>query len=169
MPTHRTPYAAAWQEPRPLDPSSFDKSIAAVRLHPDLTLATRAVHAACVSLHNLGRLGDVTQREIAEWAQVGLRSVVRAMKQLAAAGFLLIRRRGQGLPNAYELVGPGSAKRARLALPDGRTVQPWSPGIKNPGRRIDRDTSHSGYDVAAYLAHEQATYSEASRRYGVRR
>jgi len=137
-------------------------------LHPDLTLATRAVHAACVSLHNMGKLGQVTQQEIADHAGVGLRSVVRAMKQLVAAKFIAVKRRGQGKPNAYELIGPGSAKRAQLATPYGRNAPSWSePRRKNPGRNIDPGTDPaSWYDVAASLARERATYQEASARYG---
>lgn len=141
-----------------------------MRLHPDLTLATRAVHAACVSLHNLGRLGRVTQAEIAAHAGVGLRSVVRAMKQLVVAGFVAMKRRGLGLPNAYELIGPGSAKRARTPAPYGRAAQHWQPRPKNDSKKMNRDTTPAlGYDVGAYLAHERATYAEQGARYAVRR
>jgi hypothetical protein len=155
---------------------AFDTAFAVVRYHDGLTLAARAVHAACVSLHRLGRLGEVSQQDIADWAHVSLHSVVRAIKQLVDAGFMLVRRRGQGQVNEYTLIGIDqqaldgrSAKSLKPAFPGSLVPTRDDRAPKNRVRRIDRDTSHSGYDVAAYLAHEQATYSEASKRYGVRR
>jgi hypothetical protein len=134
---------------------AFDALFAVVTVRDDLTLSARAVHAACVSLHRLGKLGSVTQREIAEWANVSRRSVVRAFAQLVRAGFLLVRRRGQGLPNAVDLVGIDqaaldgrSAKPSRPALPERRANQPYT--YKSEEKEAKNRTTGSGYGDFPY-------------------
>ncbi len=82
----------------------FDTAFAALK-RPDLTIADRVVHAAMVSLHRLGRLGSVTQEQIAAWAYVSRRTVIRACQALVRAGLLVVTRWGQGRPNGYALVG----------------------------------------------------------------
>jgi hypothetical protein len=135
-----------WQEPSPADcrhsHEAFDVGFAAVKDKPGLTIADRVVHAAMVSLHRLGRLGTVTQEQIAEWARVSRRTVVRSCQALMAAGLLLSRRRGQGRPNAYQLVGIDqdaldgrSDKRTQPKASEGRTGDGVSFNKKNNGRK----------------------------------
>lgn len=133
----------------------FDALFAVVTVRDDLTFSARAVHAACVSLHRLGKLGSVTQREIAEWANVSRRSVVRAFAQLVHAGFVLVRRRGQGLPNAVELIGIDqaaldgrSAKPSRPALPERHANQPYT--YKSEEKEPKNRNTDSGYGDFPY-------------------
>ena len=110
---------------------AFDVAFAVVTERTGLTIADRVVHAAMVSLHRLGRLGEVTQEQIAEWARVSRRTVIRACQAMVEAGLLLVKRRGQGLPNAYQLVGIDQD-----AL-DGRSDKRASPRVPeraNPAR-----------------------------------
>lgn len=154
---------------------AFDTAFAVVKYHKTLTLAARAVHAACVSLHRLGRLGEVSQQEIADWAHVSLHSVVRAIKQLVAAGFLQVRRRGQGRVNEYTLIGIDQRALDGRSAKTNKPVWPSLPAptrdnrdSKNNRRMRDSGPDHSGYDVSAWLARERATYQEAGARYTVR-
>jgi hypothetical protein len=107
--SYRTAPGIAMQATNPTDcrhsNEPFDVAFAAVKDKPGLTIADRVVHAAMVSLHRLGRLGTVTQEQIAEWARVSRRTVVRSCQAMVTAGLLLVRRRGQGRPNDYQLVG----------------------------------------------------------------
>jgi hypothetical protein len=122
-----------------------------------LTLADRAVHAALVSLHRLGRLGQVTQEQIAAWACVGRRTVVRSVQRLASAGLLLVRRLGQGRPNGYELIGMDPDA---LAGRSARDARPHVPSVQTAPRRDARpkssgkDISRTGIPGSAFLPRE---------------
>lgn len=155
-----------WQEPTRTDcrhsDEPFDTAFAVVKDMPGLTIADRVVHAAMVSLHRLGRLGQVTQEQIAEWARVSRRTVVRAVEKLVAAGLLTSKRHGQGNPNTYELIGID--QKALDGRSDKRTQQ-RATGRPNPARagtysqtkNIDRrknrntGTGYKDFDASNYF------------------
>lgn len=158
--------ASLCPEPTPTDcrhsDEPFDTAFAVVKDTPGLTIADRIVHAAMVSLHRLGRLGQVTQEQIAEWARVSRRTVVRAVEKLVAAGLLKSKRHGQGNPNTYELVGIDqkaldgrSDKRAQQRV-TGRP-NPARAGTYSQERRNNRQrsrntgTRYKDFDASNYF------------------
>jgi hypothetical protein len=171
MPDHRTPLATAVQAGKSTDchhsKAEFDTLFRQIAQRRDLSPVAKLVHGALVSLHRIGK--SRTQVKIGEMVGLTRHQVWTGLHELAASGDILIVRIGLGQPNDYILLS--------IDADDLRPVRKQPPGQSGhsrartslPEEKGRKNVSHSGYDVAAYLAHEQATYREASKRYGVRR
>jgi hypothetical protein len=125
---------------------TFDAIPLAVQTRPDLGRGPKDLYGALNSAANLSQ--DWTQAELAERLVCSVRSVIRWAHQLTAAGLLEIRRRGQGLPNLYVLLGPvvrsRSDNRARPQLPTWQPSARSTATPQNRPRRNNRDTTTNG-------------------------
>jgi DNA-binding transcriptional MocR family regulator len=111
------------------------------------------------------------------------RTVERALDSLVRRGLLTVEPRyrddGGRAANRYVLspllthylTSEGQYRDVAAPGPSSRTPATFTPQQENRPRQQTHRTGQTGagYDVAAWLAHEQATYREASRRYEVRR
>lgn len=107
--------AVAWQESPPTDRGTrvpddcrHSKTGFHTLFHPiaarrDISPVGKLVHQALVSMHRMGV--SWTQTEIGEAVGLSRHQVWRALDELAAAGWVKVRRIGLGRPNEYELVG----------------------------------------------------------------
>ena len=92
--TQSTRPAAAWQE---RSPAAFDQIPAHIQRRDDLTSGAKRLYGLLTSV---GRMrAEPDYRWLAAELAASVRSIVRWVRQLAAAGLIAVRRRGQGLRN----------------------------------------------------------------------
>jgi DNA-binding transcriptional MocR family regulator len=166
-------------------PSTSGYSIIPNRL-AELDLDASEFRVVCVLLSHRWRATSEmipSVERIAGLAHLTERTVQRVVQRLEAKGYLVVEERfrddGGQTSNRYTLAGDLAAivsetdaardgGRVTASTPARVTAPAWEPNRpRNTTKRIGQ--TGAGYDVAAYLAHEQATYREASKRYGVRR
>lgn len=121
--------AAAWQEP-------YDAIPRAVQGRDDITFGAKCLYGALRTAQNTRR--QMTYAELAEHIHASTRSIVRWVQQLVAAGLVAVKRRGQGLPNLFVLIGVTSGG-AHLAAP-GMTT--WQQPAPRPSKKAEEG---SGY------------------------
>jgi biotin operon repressor len=115
----------------------FDTAFRVINERRDISPAAKLVHARLVTLLRTGR-GE-TQAEIGAALGMSRHQVWRATGELVAVGLVVVRRRGLGLPNGYELVGiPDEDLRGRASRAPGAGHQEAGPA-GNPAR-----ARHSG-------------------------
>jgi hypothetical protein len=109
--TDTTRPAAAWQEP-------FDAIPRSVQQRDDIVGNAKRLYAALCTAQRTQ--WQPTYVDLARHLSASARSIVRWVQQLADAGLISVRRRGQGLPNLFTvlaLVTSGGATASRPAAP----------------------------------------------------
>lgn len=150
----------------------FHALFASIAERTDISPAAKLLYAALVSVHRKTHAPAPTQVEIGAMIGLSRHQVWRAQAELVAAELLTVRRRGQGLPNEYELQGVDQRDLDGAGHQEPRRSierRSWSPDSKKTRRMDDVVVPPIGYDIGAYRAHERATYAEQAARYGVRR
>lgn len=115
MSHHTTRPAAAWQEP-------YDAIPRSVQARTDLTFGAKCLYGALRTAQQTR--WQPTYAELAAHLAASTRSIVRWVQQLATAGLIAVRRRGQGLSNLITLVGLVTSGREIVPRP---AVTDWQP------------------------------------------
>jgi biotin operon repressor len=119
----------------------FDAAFRVINRRDDIGPTAKLVHAHLVTLHRTG--AAATQAEIGAAIGCSRHQVWRAMVELADAGLVVVTCRGQGRPNAYELIGvdlvdlDGRASRSRPAGQPG-AGRPGTDGPRSYRKKEDR-------------------------------
>lgn len=93
---YRTRLLNARQDP-------YDAIPRSVQGRDDITFGAKCLYGALRTAQNTRR--QLTYAELAEHIHASVRSIVRWVQQLVAAGLIAVKRRGQGLPNLFVLIG----------------------------------------------------------------
>jgi hypothetical protein len=140
--SYRTPLAAACPE---RGAAAFDQIPAAIQRRDDLTSGAKRLYGLLMSVQRMRAQPDY--RWLARELAASVRSIVRWVQQLVAAGLIAVRRRGQGLANLFvvlALVTSGDAA-AQSAGASGSQRRPDDSFNKNKRER-SRSTGHKPND-----------------------
>jgi hypothetical protein len=109
----------------PVRQDGFDQIPAHVQRNPDLTSGAKRLYGLLQSVQRMHAQPDY--RWLARELAASVRSIVRWVQQLVAAGLIAVRRRGQGLSNLI----------AVLALVTSGRETSTAPGVSGSQRRPD--------------------------------
>lgn len=142
--------------PRP--EHAFDAIPAAIQARRDIGSGPKRLYGALSSAQRMDTAP--TYAEYAAWLGTGVRCIVRWVQQLAAAGLIEVRRRGQGLSNVMTVLGlvVRSAAAATPRVPSWPAASSWSGARNNPGKKFpDRQTVYRPPAPSAYLETRRGT------------
>ncbi len=147
--------AAAWQEP-------YDAIPRTVQGRDDLTFGAKCLYGALRTAQNTKR--SPTYAELAEHIQASVRSVVRWVQQLAGAGLIAVKRRGQGLPNLIVvLAGIVTSGSASVPPPD---VPAWQRSTSRPLKKAEERERYTGSPTDYLATRDHGATDYRATRYG---
>jgi hypothetical protein len=130
--------AAAWQQPAAPRQDGYDQIPACIQQREDLASGAKRLYGLLQSVHRLKWEPDY--RWLAAELAASVRSIIRWVQQLVAAGLIAVRRRGQGLTNLFvvlALVTSGDDAVAAVRV-TGWQRSPSTPfNKKNEGKKPD--------------------------------
>lgn len=137
--------AAAWQAPQMgYSGEAYDAIPRSVQGRDDLTYGAKCLYGALRTAQNTRK--RPTYAELAKHVHGSVRSVVRWVQQLAKAGLIAVKRRGQGLPNLITVlwnVTSGHATAPQTGLPKCQP-RPPSPYKEEETKKPGRFTGYKG-------------------------
>lgn len=152
---HRTPSAAAWQE---RSAAAFDQIPAAVQRRDDLTSGAKRLYGLLQSVQRMRAQPDY--RWLAAELAASVRSIVRWVRQLVAAGLVAMRRRGQGLTNLFVVLALVTSGMDIPATPrvTGSRPRPGAPFNKEKKTGKNRkDGTKRDFDASNYAQTSEGT------------
>lgn len=150
----------------------FDAIFREIRRSKILSSDAKLLHGLLVTCLREG--AELTQGELAE--ELGWRSrqrVWRAMCGLVAAGYVVVKRRGLGLPNQYTLTNFApedlAATRSRFDRPrsghqQARPPKPPARGYVSPQERGRKNVDYRGVRTSGFLETREGHYHDVIRR-----
>jgi hypothetical protein len=130
-------------------PAAFDQIPAHIQRRGDLTSGAKRLYGLLCSVGRMHAQPDYRwlSRELA----ASVRSIVRWVQQLAAAGLIAVRRRGQGLSNLITVLALVTSGREIVPSPGMPKSQrrPETPSLTKNGRN-NRKAGHKDFDASNF-------------------
>jgi hypothetical protein len=142
----------------PVRQDGFDQIPAHVQRRDDLTSGAKRLYGLLQSVQRMRIERDY--RWLAAELAASVRSIVRWVQQLVAAGLIAVRRRGQGLTNLFVVLALGTSGDASTTAPGVPGSQPlaragtYNP-VKNPTGGKNRSTVHKQDGRCSRCPHQE--------------
>jgi hypothetical protein len=124
----------------PPRPEPYDAIPRSVQQRDDLTYGAKCLYGALRTADNTG--WQPTYADLARHVSGSVRSVIRWVQQLVKAGLIVVRRRGQGLPNVFTVLALVTSGGARAPRPD---VTQWQARPSSPKEATKKPERVTGY------------------------